>query len=306
MIRTDLAMEAAQNVQNIPGVEVLEGDVMPGVHRVRVTITSDEGEKAVGKKKGTYVTLEAGELARGDTALDEGCSRQLAEEIKHMAGAAAQGVVLVVGLGNRMVTPDALGPAVCDEVFVSRHIHQYAPDAIDARIGNVSAIAPGVLGITGIETGEIVEGIVERLKPSLIVAIDSLAAKSIDRIRTTIQIADTGIAPGAGIGNKRKAIDKETLGVPVIAIGVPLVVYASTIAQELIESVISKGPVDVMLQEKMQKMLGGVNEVEGADMIVTPKEIDSVVDDLAHIIADGLNIALHEHITLEEAHRYMH
>lgn len=306
MIRTDLAMEAAQNVQNIPGVDVLESDVIPGVHRVRVAITSEEGERAIGKKRGTYVTLEAGELARGDTALDEGCSKLLAEEIKHMAGAAAQGVVLVVGLGNRMVTPDALGPAVCDGVFVTRHIHQYAPDAIDTRIGNVSAIAPGVLGITGIETGEIVEGIAERMKPTLIIAIDSLAAKSIDRIRTTIQIADTGIAPGAGIGNKRKAIDKETLGVPVIAIGVPLVVYASTIAQELIEGVINKGPVDVTLQDKMQKLLGGMNEVEGADMIVTPKEIDSVVDDLAHIIADGLNMALHEHITLEEAHRYMH
>lgn len=306
MIRTDLAMEAAQNVQNIPGVDVIEGDVMPGIHRVRVSITSDEGEKAVGKKKGTYVTLEAGELARGDTAVDEGCSKQLAEELKVMAGKAAEGVVLIVGLGNRMVTPDALGPAVCDQVFVTRHIHEYAPDAIDARIGNVSAISPGVMGITGIETGEIVEGVVERMKPSLIIAIDSLAAKSIERIRTTIQLADTGISPGAGIGNKRKAIDRETLGVPVIAIGVPLVVYASTIAQELTEAALTKGPVDIMLHEKMQRILGGISEMQGADMIVTPKEIDKVIEDLARIIADGLNIALHQHITLEEAHRYMH
>ena len=306
MIRTDLAMEAAQNVGNIPGVEVLENDVIPGVHRVRVTITSDEGEQAVGKKKGTYVTLEAAELARGNTEIDEACSKQLAEEIKHMAGNAIDAPVLVVGLGNHMVTPDALGPAVCDEIFVSRHIKEYAPEAIDARIGNVSAISPGVLGITGIETGEIIEGIVQRMKPALIIAIDSLASKSIDRIRTTIQVADTGISPGAGIGNKRKAIDKETLGVPVLAIGVPLVVFASTIAQELIEEALNKGPVDVALQEKMQKVLGGMNDIEGADMIVTPKEIDKVVEDLARIIADGLNIALHQHITLEEAHRYMH
>ena len=306
MIRTDLAMEAVQDAPSIPGVEALEDDAAPGVHRVRVTITSEEGEKQIGKKRGTYVTLEAVELARGDTEVDEGCSKLLAEEIKSMAGEAAEGVVLVVGLGNRMVTPDALGPAVCDGVFVSRHIHEYAPDAIDARIGNVSAIAPGVLGITGIETGEIVEGVTERMKPTLIIAIDSLAAKSIERIRTTIQIADTGIAPGAGIGNKRKAIDRETLGVPVIAIGVPLVVYASTIAQELVETAMDKGPTDTALRDKMEKLLGGMPEVEGADMIVTPKEIDKVIEDLARIIADGLNIALHPYITLEEAHRYMH
>jgi len=306
MIRTDLAMEAVQSAPNIPGVEVLEDDAAQGVHRVRVTITSEEGEKQVGKKRGTYVTLEAPELARGDTELDESCSKLLAEEIKNMAGDAAQGVVLVVGLGNHMITPDALGPAVCDSVFVSRHIHEYAPDAIDARIGNVSAIAPGVLGITGIETGEIVEGVSERMKPTLIIAVDSLAAKSIDRIRTTIQIANTGIAPGAGIGNKRKAIDQETLGVPVLAIGVPLVVYASTIAQELVEAALDKGPEDATLRDRMEKLLGGLSDVEGAEMIVTPKEIDKVVEDLAHIIADGLNIAFHPQITLEEAHRYMH
>ena len=306
MIRTDLAMEAAQNVGNIPGVDVMERDVIPGVHRVRVTITSDEGERAVGKKKGSYVTLEAAELAMGNTEIDEACSKQLAEEIKHMAGSAADALVLVVGLGNHMVTPDALGPAVCDKVFVSRHIHEYAPNAIDARIGNVSAISPGVLGITGVETGEIIEGVVKRIRPALIIAIDSLASMSIDRIRTTIQVADTGISPGAGIGNKRKAIDRETLGVPVLAIGVPLVVYASTIAQQLVDEAMNKGPVDIVLQEKMQRALGGIKDVEGADMIVTPKEIDKVVEDLSRILADGLNIALHQHITLEEAHRYMH
>lgn len=306
MIRTDLAMEAAANAGNIPGVEVLQGEAIPGVTRVRVRVLTDEGERSVGKKRGTYVTLEAPELARGDTAIDEGCAKLLAEEIKAMAGDAVRGVVLVVGLGNRMVTPDALGPAVCDSVFVTRHIHQYAPDAIDARIGNVSAIAPGVLGITGIETGEIIEGVVERMKPTLIICIDSLASQSIDRIRTTIQVADTGISPGAGIGNKRKAIDRETLGVPVLAVGVPLVVYASTIAQELAGAALDKATADAALKERMERLMSSMSDIEGADMIVTPKEIDKVVEDLAHIIADGLNIALHENITLEEARRYMH
>ena len=228
MVRTDLAMEATEafGTQQIPGVDVVNDEVAEGINRVKVHITSQEGEKAIGKKQGTYVTLEAQGLAYGDTELDENCSKALAEEIRSMAGNAVDGSVLVVGLGNRMVTPDALGPAVCDMVFVTRHIHEYAPDSIDARIGNVSAIAPGVLGITGVETGEIIEGVVERIKPTLIIAIDSLASRSMERIRTTLQIADSGIAPGSGIGNKRKAIDKETLGVPVLALGVPLVVYA--------------------------------------------------------------------------------
>lgn len=306
MIRTDLAMEAAQAAGNIPGVEVLNDEVMPGVNRSRVTILNEEGEKAIGKKKGIYVTIEAQQLARGDAELDEHCSIALANEIRNMAGDALNGVVLVVGLGNRMVTPDALGPAVCDAVFVTRHIHEYAPEGIDERLGNVSAISPGVLGITGIETGEVVEGVVERMKPSLVIAVDSLASRSMERVRTTIQVANTGISPGAGIGNKRKALDQETLGVPVLALGVPLVVYAATVAQDLMETALNKTPSDVNIRPGVQRILDAMMDVEGADMIVTPKEIDKVVDDVARIIADALNITLHKNMTIEEVHRYMH
>lgn len=306
MIRTDLATEAAQAAGNIPGVEVLNDEVMPGVNRSRVTILNEEGEKAIGKKKGIYVTIEAQQLARGDAELDEHCSVALAQEIRNMAGDALNGVVLVVGLGNRMVTPDALGPAVCDAVFVTRHVHEYAPEGIDERLGNVSAIAPGVLGITGIETGEVVEGVVERMKPSLVIAVDSLASRSMERVRTTIQVANAGIAPGAGIGNKRKALDQETLGVPVLALGVPLVVYAATIAQDLMETALNKTPSDVNIRPGVQRILDAMTDVEGADMIVTPKEIDKVVEDVARIIADALNITLHKNMTIEEVRRYMH
>ena len=307
MIRTDLAMEAAGIEQQIPGVEVLSDEVLKGVQRVRVTIASEEGEQKLGKKMGTYVTIEAPELAQGDVEVDEGCAKVLADEIRNMAGGAVDGSVLVVGLGNRNVTPDALGPAVCDAVFVTRHIHEYAPDAIDERVGNVSAISPGVLGITGVETGEIVEGVVSRLKPSLVIAVDSLASRSIERVRTTIQVADTGIAPGAGIGNKRMAIDKETLGVPVLAVGVPLVVYAATVAQDLLNAAMEKKtPADVSVKPAMNRVISGLMDTPGADMIVTPKEIDKVVDDLSRIIADALNIALHKNLTLEETRRYMH
>lgn len=305
MIRTDLAMEAENIGQRIPGVEVLNDDVAEGVHRVRVNISSKEGEQALGKKMGTYVTIQADALAQGDAQTDEGCSKALAEEIKRMAGDAVLGSVLVVGLGNRMVTPDALGPAVCEEVFVTRHIHEYAPEDIDERLGVVSAISPGVLGITGIETGEIIEGVASRLKPALIIAIDSLASRSIERVRTTIQIADTGISPGAGIGNKRKALDKETLGIPVIALGVPLVVYASTIAQDLLSAALEK-TTDTKSREEMERVFAAMTDQPGAEMIVTIKEIDKVVSDLSRIIADALNIALHKNLTLEETRRYMH
>lgn len=305
MLRTDLAMEAtqAQGAQKIPGVDVINDQVAQGVNRTKVVIKTLEGEKAIGKKIGTYVTIEAPELAYGDAELDENCSKALAEEIKSMAGDSISGGVLIAGLGNRMVTPDALGPEVCDRVFVTRHIHEYMPESIDERIGVVSAISPGVLGITGVETVEVIEGVVKRVSPALVIAIDSLASRSMERIRTTIQIADSGIAPGAGIGNKRKALDKETLGVPVLAIGVPLVVYASTIAADLLEGAMNKTQ---MHSEQTQRILNRMSDVEGADMIVTPKEIDKVVGDLARIIADGLNVALHQNMTLEETRRYMH
>lgn len=307
MIRTDLAMEAteAYGQRQIPGVNVIN-EVIQGIKKTKVVITTPEGEQALGKKMGTYVTLETKELAHGDVTIDENCSKALAEEIKQMAGEALNGVILVVGLGNHMVTPDSLGPAVCDMVFVTRHIHEYAPESVDQRMGNVSAISPGVLGVTGIETGEIIEGVVDRVKPSLVIAIDSLASRSMDRIRTTLQLGNSGIAPGAGIGNKRKALDQESLGIPVLALGVPLVVYASTVANDLLESAMAKTPEDTRIQARMRDLLKGMMDVEGADMIVTPKEIDKVVEDLARIISDALNIALHRNLTLEEVHRYMH
>lgn len=307
MIRTDLAMEAteAYGQQQVPGVNVVN-EVIEGLKKTKVSITTPEGEKALGKKIGTYVTFESDKMAKGDAVFDETCSKALANEIRAMAGEAINGVILVVGLGNRMVTPDSLGPAVCDMVFVTRHIHEYAPEAVDQRMGNVSAISPGVLGITGIETGEVVEGIVDRIKPSLVIAIDSLASRSIDRVRTTLQIGDSGIAPGAGIGNKRKALDKESLGMPVFAVGVPLVVYASTIAEDLVEATMAKTPQDTRVQDRMRDIMRSMADVEGADMIVTPKEIDKVVQDLARIIADALNLSLNKNLTLEEIRRYMH
>lgn len=299
MIRTDLAMEMVQE-RSIPGVRMDTDEPAEGVERVRVVIENEQGEKAVGKKKGTYVTLQSCDLVRGDTDLDERFSKLLADEIREQAKESLSGSVLVVGLGNRMVTPDALGPFVCDKVFVTRHIHEYAPDAIDERMGNISAISPGVLGITGVETLEIIEGVVSRTKPTLIIAIDSLASRSLDRVRTTIQLADSGIAPGAGIGNKRRALDEETLGVKVIAIGVPLVVYTSTIVEDFFET---SENLEQECKDKLQQDLTGLKD---DDIIVTPKDIDKVVIDLAKVIADGMNLALNNNMTLEEIKKYMY
>lgn len=299
MIRTDLAMEMVQE-RSIPGISMNTDEPAEGVQRVSVEVLDEQGEQAIGKKKGIYITLQSDSLVMGDVELDERFSKALADEIKRMGVDKLEGNVLVVGLGNRMVTPDALGPYVCDKVFVTRHIHEFMPTAIDERMGKVSAVSPGVLGITGVETVEIVEGVVSRIKPSLIIVIDSLASRSLDRVKTTLQIADTGIAPGAGVGNKRKALDEETLGVKVIAVGVPLVVYASTIAHDLIESKID---INNECKESIEKQLAGNNE---DDMIVTPKDIDKVVTDLAKIIADGINLAVHNKLGLEEVKKYMY
>ena len=297
MIRTDLAMEMVQE-KSIPGVSMNTDEPAEGITRVSVEVLDERGEQAVGKSKGNYITLQSDELVQGDAELDERFSVLLAEEIKKAGDGKLSGNVLVVGLGNRMVTPDALGPSVCDRVFVTRHIHEYIPEAIDERMGNVSSVSPGVLGITGVETVEIVEGVVSRIKPSLIIVIDSLASRSLERVRTTIQIADTGIAPGAGIGNKRRAIDEQTMGVKVIAVGVPLVVYASTIAHDLIEET----EISEDCRQSMQKELTGSKD----DMIVTPKDIDKAVSDLSKVIADGINLTLHNKLSLEEIRKYMH
>lgn len=309
MIRTDLAMEAreAAGQANIPGVAVYTEDKGDNITLTRVKVFSPEGEKAIGKSMGTYVTVDIPALAGTDRTMEEKVASVIASEIRILAGEdSIKNGVLVAGLGNRMVTADSLGPAVCDMLFVTRHIKQYAPGEIDQRINTVSAIAPGVLGVTGLETGEIIEGIVENVKPSLVIAIDSLASRNVSRIRTTVQIADTGISPGSGIGNKRRALNKDTLGVPVLAIGIPLVVYASTIAEDLITAAYEKSGGKVRISDPdMKKMIDNISNINGAEMVVTPKEIDYIINASSRVLSNALNLALHENMTLTEIQKYM-
>lgn len=295
--RTDLAVEAHERAGALPGVTQEEREC-DGVKVVEVTVREGEGAKKLNRSPGRYITIETDAIANGDRQGERTAAEALSRELRSLAGENLKSV-LVVGLGNRQITADSLGPAVCDRVFVTRHIRQMAPEAIDSRVNDVGAVSPGVLGVTGVETGEIVCGITERISPTLIVAIDSLASGSVERIRTTFQLTDTGISPGSGLGGGRTALDRSTLGIPVIAIGVPLVVYASSIAEELLSHTLSED------SSEYQRLVESVSQTAGAELVVTPKDIDFIVDACARVISDALNLGLHNGITLEEVAQLM-
>jgi spore protease len=310
---TDLALEANNgNWQAVAGVESRQVQA-DGVTVTRIKVTTDEAARQIGKAVGTYVTFEIPELRRRDGHLQERVSRMLAAELLAFIEASGQkpvNKVLIIGLGNDHVTPDALGPSVVEQVVVTRHYFELMPQDVRPGVREVSAIAPGVLGTTGIETSEIVHGIVANVKPDLIIAVDSLASRALARLHTTVQMADTGIQPGSGVGNKRKALNRETLGVPVIALGVPTVVYASTIVHNCLEylhghlrstrqaatSVL--GMLDDMSYDERLRLVKQVLEPLGQDLLVTPKDIDQFIDDTSSVISEAINLALHEPTTL--------
>lgn len=310
------AKEQAQENRLPPGVE-MENAGDDEVKITRIRITSPTGEASIGKPMGNYITLEVPSLKDNDTEVYRKTIYAMANELKRIIPLKDDSKILIIGLGNWNVTPDALGPKVISNLMVTKHLLEYLPDQVDKGIRPVSAISPGVLGTTGIETGEIVMGIVDKVKPDVLIAIDALAAKNMQRVNTTIQIADTGIAPGSGVGNKRMEISKNTINMPVVAIGVPTVVDAATMASETIDLVL-----DSMIKQAKQgtefyNMLKDVNRDEKygmikellepyvGNLIVTPKEIDDVVKRVSKVIANGLNIALHEGITLSDVDKYV-
>ena len=324
-VRTDLALEAREMAtQKL-------GDNIPGVHTetirdedmilTRMDIVSEEGEKAVGKMRGHYVTIEVPRLRQKDSNLQQRVTMRFAQEFAAFLdkiGIPKTAKVLIIGLGNWNVTPDSLGPLVVENVLVTRHYFELMPEKIGPGYRQVSAVAPGVLGTTGIETGEIVQGIVEKSKPDLVIAIDALASKALERVNTTIQIADTGIHPGSGVGNKRKGLTASFLGVPVIAIGVPTVVYASTIVSSTMDMLLNHfkkhtentdrifGLLDSLNENERLQMVREVLEPVGHNLLVTPKDIDQFIEDMANIIAGGLNAALHEAIDENNIAAYTH
>ncbi len=321
--RTDLAiearemyMEASKLESDIEGVDVEKDEPYNGVTITRITIGSQKGAIILRKPCGKYITLDIPPAIYGEQIIYENVCKAVAKELDTFIQEKDKGTVLVVGLGNRNVTPDALGPFVTDSLLVSRHLIEYIPEEIDERLRPLCAIAPGVLGITGIETGEIVKGICDRIKPSLLIVIDALCSRKMQRINTTIQISNSGITPGAGIGNHRMSINEETLGVPVIAIGVPTVVDAATITGDTIDMIVKNLRESAQESKPLYKMLTTIEEEDKyelikqalsdniGDFIVTPKEIDRVIEDISSVIANGINIAVHQGITLDDIDRY--
>jgi len=290
-IYTDLAMESRELNPDISGVSE-QSETREGLSISRIKIESREAAEKLDKPIGSYVTIDAPELVSRPLNLFEDVSRVLAEELTRMFGNLKEGAtVLVTGLGNRSITSDSLGPRVVEQIYVTRHVTQYLPDALPADTRSVCAIAPGVLGVTGVETLEIVRGVAEHAKPDLIIAIDALASRRAARINTTIQLTDTGISPGSGIGNTRKGINEEVFGVPVIAVGVPLVVHAATISRDVISLMADKTGLHND-EEKLKALADEVISESLGQMIVTPKDIDSIINDMSKIIADAINMAV--------------
>ena len=306
--RTDLAIEASAMLSRKPGGKIDGVDVenyeQNGVSVTKVKIIDENGEAAIGKPVGNYITIECEEIRSGDEEAFKETQAVLTKELKSIAKINDDSVVLVVGLGNRFVTPDALGPNVTDGLYVTRHLFSEMPDKLSDDLRSVCALSPGDLGITGIETGEIIQGVAKRVKPNLIIAIDALASRSMGRISTTIQLADTGITPGSGIGNKRQGINEETLGVPVIAIGVPTVVDAATVANDSIELMMNTINENIGSDTDIAKGLAFLNdEIRYSliqqvlypyvgNLIVTPKEVDSIIEGVSNVIAESINDAI--------------
>ena len=281
---TDLALERmvkGEKLQNIDGTSV-DTREEKFCKVTRIDILTDSAAQIVGKPCGRYITLE---IQQEEELPCPSLVKTLAEELKYILNDTIPKSVLIAGLGNRHIPPDSLGSRTIDKVAVSRKVAGYA--GIPAEV-SVSAIASGVLGITGIETVEILKGIVNMIHPELVIAIDSLCARDIHKIANTIQITDTGINPGSGLGNNRMGINQETLGCPVVAIGVPMVVYARTICHNAIELLIrrtSENTSDEVIDSVMNELTDGtINQ-----LVVTPKDIDALTNDISHIIASAMN-----------------
>ena len=307
--RTDLASERrdifkkANNIENeIQGIESEKEEINEKLSIERVKITSPEGEQAIGKPKGNYITIDIKKLKIAQEEEIQKASEILTNELKKIVDLHTdkQGPALVVGLGNIYVTPDSLGPKVINEIEVTRHVIKYLPQYVEEGTREISAISPGVLGTTGIETVEILKGIVDNINPKLIIVIDALASRSIERISSTIQISDTGIVPGAGVGNTRAEISEKTLGIPVIAVGIPTVVETAVLVNDCLDLFIEKLQNEAKSNDALNKIKEEDNyeEIKEAlvpneyNLIVTPKEIDELIENMKDIVAGGINGSL--------------
>ena len=295
-IRTDLALEATESVKKkeagqLRGVSIEEYDGMEDVHISKVVIMSKNAAKSMGKPTGTYITLEAPDLQESDEDYHREISEELAKQLRSvLPDIGNEKSILVVGLGNRDVTADALGPSTVDNLFITRHIiREYGKQAYHAsKMHQISALVPGVMAKTGMETAEIIKGVIKVTEPDIVIVIDALAARSVKRLNRTVQITDTGIHPGSGVGNHRNALTKESLGIPVIAIGIPMVVDAGTIVCDALEKLSQeydegKASLDYFRNNA---------DTQLHNMYVTAKNIDETTKRLSFTLSEAINIAL--------------
>lgn len=353
-VRTDLAYEAkemyveeGEKKDDLTGVKSEKLEIN-GIHVSKINI-SKEGEKLLDKKAGSYITIFADGVKKQDTSLQAKAISVFAEQLKYLLEqnhVKDKSKGLIIGLGNWKVTPDALGPMAIEKVLVTNHLFELKYETVADGYRPVAALSPGVMGVTGMETSDIILSVIDRFKPSFVIVVDALASRSIERINETIQLTDTGIHPGSGVGNKRKEVSKETLGVPVIAVGVPTVVDAVTIASDAFNYLLKHlgrewkekdstyqallpaslsirheglSKEDLPEEEERQAFFGLVGQLDeeekrtllaevltpmGKNLIVTPKEVDSFMNDMAHVIASGINQALHQGITDSQSGHY--
>lgn len=286
-IRTDLALEArelwqqsAGQTTKLEGVRAREGERF-GLPVTVVEVLDERGEKALGKGRGTYVTVELFGLARREKAVFARSVRAVAEQLRGLLGELkGDDCVLVAGLGNRAITPDCIGPEVCRHTLATRHLLEQLPEQF-AGFRPVAVLAPGVLGTTGMESGETVKAVCAALRPARVVVVDALACRGVERLCSTVQLTDAGIAPGSGVGNRRAALDRESLGIPVAAVGVPTVIDGATLAADLTGQAVPEG-------------------APGRELLVTPRDIDSRAADIAKVIGYAIDLALHPGVELEE------
>ena len=300
-VRCDLAVEAREMLtemqgtrHEIPGVSMESEDIDGLIHITRVHVTSKEGADALLKEPGRYITAEMPARFYGQQEIYETMCRVCAKELQSITRrylTDENDSVLVIGLGNWNITADALGPKVIHSLMITRHLKEYIPDEIDEGIRPVSAIAPGVLGLTGVETGEVICGVLDRVCPAAVIAVDALAAGRLSRLLRTVQLADTGITPGAGVGNARAALNEETLGVPVIAVGVPTVVDGATLAHEI----------SSQLGQPACEALDDLSQ----PVMITTRDIDREVADISRMIGYAVNMALHPHLSVADIDLYL-
>lgn len=290
--RTDLAVEAIENHKSAAALpHVRQSDRMLegfAVHEVR--ILSEDAAREIGKPQGRYLTLELDALIRREEDAFPRACKALSTLLRELLPRPNDGPVLIAGLGNRMITPDAIGPQTADHVIATRHLVAQSP-AIFADWRPVSALAPGVLGQTGVETGEVICGVLDRVRPAAVIAVDALAAGRLSRLLRTVQLADTGITPGAGVGNARAALNEETLGVPVIAVGVPTVVDGATLAHEI----------SSQLGQPACEALDDLSQ----PVMITTRDIDREVADISRMIGYAVNMALHPHLSVADIDLYL-